>query len=152
MRFLGRCLLASITLLSYECSGLSAAELTNTIGSYRLTLLNGKGGVTWGWVQLVKPDGTTAGFIYLDPEEVSSEPPRLNADNTYIVTHMPMSKLQNILYVLDTAKIMQIRFAEAGAPTAFLETSSGAQLSTERSTYGLDAEQSAYVATKALSK
>jgi hypothetical protein len=107
-------------------------SVTNQITSYRTAFLgdgpDGGGGFL-GWIQLKRPDGDDAGYIYLSDKPVEGHlGGRSQPGGPYVVMSRPVSQALVLLNVLQSSHPMQIRYAgeDNGAGTGFLEDSGGA--------------------------
>ncbi len=95
----------------------------NPITGYRLTLLPAtrQQPEPFGWIQL-RNGSSDAGYIYLDS---ASSDPHLSANDSYIVTQMPMQELDVLLFVLRGERNLQIRFFDPQtvgvSPSVFIE-------------------------------
>lgn len=107
-------------------------SVTNQITSYATAFLgdgpNAAGGFL-GWIQLKRPDGDDAGYIYLSDKPVEGHlGGRSQPGGPYVVMSRPVSQALILLNALQSGHPMQIRYAgeDNGAGTGFLEDSGGA--------------------------
>jgi hypothetical protein len=99
-------------------------QQTNPVTSYKVTIMNSPAAPGFlGWIGLLNK-AEVAGFIYVTDSRVV---PRLGSTR-YVVSSVTPSLLENILYLLDNASEISIRYYDPQAsgiePNAFLETTS----------------------------
>ena len=100
-------------------------EKTNPISGHQLVIMpaTSQQKDLFGWIRLVN-GVNDVGYIYLQEALIPTDP-HLSSDGSYIVTTMPMSSLQTLLYILHNEKNLEIRYYDpqsAGvAPSAFIE-------------------------------
>jgi len=113
-------------------------EKSNPITSHELTLMppTAHQPQPFGWIRLL--NGTAdAGYVYLDPNLVPTDPQLSGPGNSYIVTAMPFASMDSLLSILRNERNLQIRFFDpqvAGvSPSVFIESA----VSTNSNAHGL---------------
>lgn len=107
-------------------------SITNQISSFRTAFLGDEataGGTFLGWIQLKRPDGGDAGYIYLADGPVEGHlGGKSQPGGPYIVMSRPIAQALILLDVLQSGRSLQIRYTgeDAGTGTSILEDLGGA--------------------------
>ncbi|MER8670843.1 hypothetical protein NKI48_25845 [Mesorhizobium sp. M0644] len=110
-----RSFLSAALLFLLSALGASAQEtVTRPIGNHSVILSNAaNNNRLWGWIELQRPKGETgyAGYVYLRPDGVALDAPRLGGTGTeaYVIMDAPISQAELLLRLLETQTPMQIR-------------------------------------------
>ena len=106
-------------------------SITNEIANHHIAFTGdagGSAGAFLGWIQLKKPDGEDAGYIYLSNSPVEGRlGGRSQPSGPYIVMSRPISEALLILGQLASGRPMQMRYHgdDEGTGTGFLEDRGG---------------------------
>ncbi|MER8728981.1 hypothetical protein NKH28_03930 [Mesorhizobium sp. M1227] len=107
-------------------------SVTNPVSSFRTAFLGDEpaaAGKFLGWIQLKRPDGGDAGYIYLSDTPVEGHlGGKLQPGGPYIVMSRPISQALILLNVLQSGRALQIRYTgeDTGAGAGILEDLGGA--------------------------
>jgi hypothetical protein len=111
---------------------MALVSIANVIAAHHIAFMGdaaSSAGAFLGWIQLEKPNGEDAGYIYLSNSAVEGRlGGRSQPGGPYIVMSRPISEAALVLGQLASGRPLQIRYHgdDEGSGTGFLEDQGGA--------------------------